>query len=132
LKLLPQSPGDLGSRLEAAFEAAFQQADRVVVVGTDAPGVDAEVVDEAFRSLKTVDLVLGPASDGGYYLLGLRDPAPELFREIPWSTGEVLEETLSRAKTAGLRWALLPVLRDLDTSKDWEEMREGLGTLFLP
>lgn len=114
----PQSPGNLGDRLEAAFRWAFQESDRVLVIGTDAPGVDAKGMEAALRTLDEADLALGPALDGGYYLLGLRDPTPELFREIPWSTAEVLEATRARARELGLEEVLLPPLRDVDTRED--------------
>jgi uncharacterized protein len=114
----PQSPGNLGDRLEAAFGWALEESDRVLVIGTDAPGVDAKEMEAALRTLEEADLVLGPALDGGYYLLGLRNPAPELFRGIPWSTAKVLEATRARARELGLEEVLLPPLRDVDTRED--------------
>ena len=122
LEFLPQVEGGLGTRLEAAFREGFGRATAVVVVGTDAPDVDSEVVEEAFRKLKEADLVLGPATDGGYYLLGLRSEAPELFQQIPWSTPAVLAATLERAKTLGLSIATLPPLPDVDTLEDLEAL----------
>ncbi|HEX7124231.1 MAG TPA: DUF2064 domain-containing protein, partial [Thermodesulfobacteriota bacterium] len=73
------------------------------------------------------DLVLGPADDGGYYLIGLRSPQPSLFEGIPWSTGAVLAETRRRAEASGLRTALLPAWFDLDTAADLERLRRSLG-----
>ncbi len=129
LRFLSQHPGQLGERLEWAFREAFRRATRVVVIGTDAPGVDAALVSEAFFRLRQVDLVLGPALDGGYYLLGLSHPAPELFAGIPWSTEKVLERTLERARARGLETALLPPLPDVDTLADWKDhlATEGLA-----
>jgi rSAM/selenodomain-associated transferase 2/rSAM/selenodomain-associated transferase 1 len=118
LELRPQAPGDLGDRLESAFRWAFREAERVVVVGTDAPDVDSEQAEAALHALEAADLVLGPALDGGYYLLGLRRPAPELFQGIPWSTPEVLGATRARARELGLTEMLLPALRDVDTLED--------------
>lgn len=128
-RFTPQATGELGERLEAAFREAFRRASRVVVVGTDAPGVDAPLVAEAFSRLRKVELVLGPAEDGGYYLLGLSRPAPQLFHRIPWSTGAVLKETMDRARTMGMEMALLPPLPDIDTLEDWEKhmTTEGLA-----
>jgi rSAM/selenodomain-associated transferase 2/rSAM/selenodomain-associated transferase 1 len=121
LEFRPQAAGSLGERLEAAFRRAFQETGRAMVIGTDAPGVDAARVKAALRALDTADLVLGPALDGGYYLLGLGRPTPELFRDIPWSTSEVLAATRSRARALGLTERLLPALRDVDTLEDWRK-----------
>lgn len=118
LDLRPQAEGELGVRLEAAFGDAFRESRRVCVVGTDAPGVDRSLVEEAFRALDTADVVLGPAEDGGYYLMALSQPAPALFREIPWSTSAVLETTEARAREAGLTVARLRTLSDVDTAAD--------------
>lgn len=118
-ELTAQVDGDLGVRMEEAIRTAFGEADRVCVVGTDAPGVDRGRVADAFQRLDEHDLVVGPARDGGYYLLGLRRPAPALFRDIPWSTPTVLERTLQRAAAAGLSVDLLPELVDVDT---WDDL----------
>jgi len=125
LEFLPQVPGDLGSRLQAAFREGFRRGTEVVVVGTDAPEVDGEVVRSAFRRLAEADLVLGPAVDGGYYLLGLTSAAPELFHDIPWSTSEVLAATRDRADSLGLRIATLPTLADVDTAEDLAGLAGG-------
>ena len=121
VEFTPQSPGGLGERVRAAVSKAFSRSERVVVVGTDAPDVDRAVVAGAFRRLDEADIVVGPARDGGYYLLGVSSPSTRLFEAIPWSTEKVLEETLSRAEEAGLSVALLPVLSDVDTAEDWRE-----------
>jgi rSAM/selenodomain-associated transferase 2/rSAM/selenodomain-associated transferase 1 len=118
IELLPQGPGDLGQRMEAAFREAFRDTEAVVVVGTDAPDVDRSVVEEAFARLGAADLVLGPATDGGYYLLGLNSEAPQLFRGVPWSTAGVMAATLQRARASGLTVAFLPLLSDVDTLED--------------
>jgi rSAM/selenodomain-associated transferase 1 len=114
-----QVTGTLGARLAAAFRRHFSGgARRVIVIGSDCPGIDACVVSRAFAALDEHDVVIGPAHDGGYYLIGLRAPAPGLFRGIAWSTGGVLELTLTRARRLGLRIALLARLRDVDTASD--------------
>jgi rSAM/selenodomain-associated transferase 2/rSAM/selenodomain-associated transferase 1 len=118
----PQAPGSLGERLETAFRWAFRETGRALVIGTDAPGVNQDLVEAALRALSAAHLVLGPALDGGYYLLGLTRPAPELFRGIPWSTEEVLKATLARARELGLTATLLPVLRDVDTLEDLKKV----------
>ncbi|MCI1187706.1 TIGR04282 family arsenosugar biosynthesis glycosyltransferase [Hymenobacter sp. DH14] len=114
-----QPEGDLGERMTAAFAAAFAAgAGRVAIIGTDCPGLRASHLTEAFAALETADVVLGPATDGGYYLLGLREPRPELFQNKTWSTDSVLADTLADAQRLGLRAALLPELRDVDTAQD--------------
>ncbi|MDB5271385.1 MAG: hypothetical protein JWP58_4425 [Hymenobacter sp.] len=114
-----QPEGDLGTRMAAAFGAAFEAgAGRVSIIGTDCPGLRALHLSQAFALLETNDLVLGPATDGGYYLLGLRRPQPELFQNKAWSTDSVLADTLADAGRLGLRVALLPTLRDVDDADD--------------
>ena len=125
----PQGEGDLGERMSRMFTRAFEVAERVVVIGTDTPAVDAGTVERALEALDTADVVLGPSSDGGYYLMGLSEPHPELFAGISWSTGSVLAETMARARGMGLRPALLEVESDIDTAADLTpEMEQRLGT----
>ena len=123
----PQPAGDLGRRLTTAFAAAFAGgAARVAVIGTDCPGLRATHLREAFAALRTHDLVLGPAADGGYYLLGLNTRLrPELFQNKQWSTATVLADTLADAQRLGLRVALLPELRDVDNAADLAAWRQG-------
>jgi len=114
-----QAGSDLGERLERAFEELLpSSADRAIVVGTDCPELDVALLDRGFGSLGSAELVLGPARDGGYYLVGLTRRAPAIFRGISWSTDRVLEQTLDRAREAGLSSTLLPRLPDLDTPED--------------
>lgn len=118
-RLAPQPPGDLGQRMEAIFEGLLEDRRRpAIAIGSDCPAVDAERLTEAAEKLEEAEVVVGPALDGGYYLLGLRRPRPELFRDIPWSTGGVTEETRRRIDDAGLRSAWLEPARDLDTPED--------------
>ncbi|MGH8648244.1 MAG: DUF2064 domain-containing protein, partial [Burkholderiales bacterium] len=91
---------------------------RALVIGTDLPTLPGSLFGEALALLDAHDLVLGPAQDGGYYLIGLRKPAPELFTGIPWSTDRVLALTQTKASAAGLKTALLPIRRDIDTLDD--------------
>jgi rSAM/selenodomain-associated transferase 1 len=115
----PQGPGDLGRRMAHAFACAFAGgARRVVLIGTDAPALGREHVEQAFEALRDHDLAIGPACDGGYYLVGLAAPRPQLFEGIAWSTATVCADTMERARTLGLRHRLLPELRDVDTLAD--------------
>ncbi len=118
-RLLPQLGPDLGARMVAAFAAAFAGgASRAAIVGTDVPGVDRARVLEAFAALDSHDVVLGPAHDGGYYLMALRRHSPALFEGIPWSTPGVLAATADRAGALGLSVHHLDPLRDIDTIED--------------
>jgi uncharacterized protein len=135
-----QAGRNLGERLESAFDAVFEQerlaevlntgpnrataspdrgpATRAIAIGVDCPRLDRKYIEQAFVALDRVDVVLGPATDGGYTLIGLRAPAPLLFRAIDWGTRRVLEQTRERARSAGLAIRLLEPLADLDTPAD--------------
>ena len=124
-RYLPQGPGDLGERIARVFEVLGGKGQPVLVVGSDCPGMTASRIRAAAERLGRADVVLGPTLDGGYYLIGLRKPRPELFRDIPWSTAAVFETTRSRAQEAGLRVELLEAARDLDTPEDLYEWYAG-------
>lgn len=122
----PQGVGDLGQRLVAAFDDAFaRDAERVAAIGSDCPYVTAEDIRAAWSALSRCDVVLGPAGDGGYWLIGLRSAQPELFHDIPWSTDQVLRTTMIRIQTAGLSVQLLRTLEDVDTEADWKRFLAG-------
>jgi rSAM/selenodomain-associated transferase 1 len=121
LEYQPQPEGDLGDRMVAAFREAFRQGyGAVVMIGTDCPGIDLEILTTAFDLLERQELVLGPARDGGYYLIGLQRLIPELFRSIPWSTPEVFRQTVAAAASLDLTSAYLPELADVDLPEDLE------------
>ena len=116
----PQGDGDLGQRLQSAFQRAFQAgAKHVAIIGSDCPAVKVEDIREAWGGLQTHDVVLGPATDGGYWLIGLRQPQPALFRDVHWSTEDVFAETIQRVQHAGLSVQLLRELADVDTEREW-------------
>jgi len=118
-----QEEGDLGARMRLAFRKGFRQGwKRVVLIGSDLPDLTPAIIRESFERLTNHDLVLGPARDGGYYLIGLKANRPELFgNPIIWGTKEVLEKTLITADQLGLRTALLARLRDVDRPEDLNE-----------
>ncbi len=119
VKLIDQIGNDLGARMQQAFDALFAKGyQRVLIVGTDIPSLPLEHYKQALALLETNDLVLGPALDGGYYLIGLTRPAPTLFADIPWSTDRVLSLTREKATALELKTALLPPWRDIDTIDD--------------
>ena len=110
---------DLGSRMAQAFQSALGSSyQSAIIMGTDIPGITAPLITMAYKSLQDHDMVLGPTVDGGYYLIGLRAPAPKLFENIPWSTDTVFSLTEEKAKAIGLSVKILPRLRDLDTVED--------------
>ena len=117
---------DLGTRLTEAFHQAFREGmRRVIIVGTDCPALTPRLLTQALQSLHENDLVLGPAVDGGYYLVGLRRAVPELFRDVKWGTDGVLQETLRRAAKSGLAVTLLQTEGDVDRPEDlhrWERV----------
>src|SRR5207253_9973281 len=118
-RLLPQEGDDLGTRMSGAMQKAFGLGHRTVILtGTDVPTFTRSHLTQAVDHLITHDVVLGPTLDGGYYLIGLRAPVPELFQGIAWSTVGVLEETRKTAAAKGLSVALLPPCRHLDTVED--------------
>jgi uncharacterized protein len=117
-----QDDGDLGQRMGRAFADAFEDgAERVVIVGSDLPGLTPDLLRDALALLGGHPAVLGPARDGGYYLLGLHQSMPDLFRDVPWSTDRALEVTLERFAAAGITPAMLPELNDVDTADDLPE-----------
>ena len=117
--LLEQIQGDLGRRMHQVFCSVFDSGYRsAVVVGTDLPTVHAELFRQALKGLADHDVVLGPSVDGGYYLIGLNNPAVELFSDIPWSTDQVLTFTQEKAQGLNLSVQLLTEQRDLDTQTD--------------
>ena len=132
-----QSGGDLGCRMETAFSRAFQdRCPRALLFGTDIPGLSAPVLEQAVDRLKEKDVVLGPSTDGGYWLIGLKKNA-DLFKGIAWGSEQVLAQTLDRAGRLGLSTALLDPLTDVDTMEDvhkllpdWEDSRPYLSVII--
>jgi rSAM/selenodomain-associated transferase 2/rSAM/selenodomain-associated transferase 1 len=117
--------GDLGQRMHRAFEDAFRSGyNRAVVIGCDCPRIDTDCLSEAFSSLKNNDMVIGPATDGGYYLIGLNKPTPELFTGIDWGTDSVYRKTIAIAQDQELRIAQLAELCDIDTPGDLDLCRD--------
>lgn len=128
VRLRRQSGDGLGARLRHAFEAAFREGvGRAAVLGTDHPTLPPERIDEAFRTVESADAALGPTRDGGYYLLALArgawPRAAGLFREVPWSTGEVAEVTRRRAREEGLTLSSLPGWYDVDEPEELDRLR---------
>ena len=120
----PQVPGDLGLKMAGAFMAlSGTGCERALLVGSDIPEIDKDILQKGFNSLEEHDVVFGPSADGGYYLLGLRTASMKhlgnlLFSDIPWSTENVLRLSLERIRRHGYTVFLLPVLQDIDRPED--------------
>ena len=124
LNYLLQGEGDLGKRMENSFLSAFNKgAQEVVIIGIDCPNLSAEVLAQAFEKINNCDLLLGPAVDGGYYLIGLKRAIGELFINIDWGTAKVLQQTVDIAQQLNLSVGYLATLADVDRPEDlpiWE------------
>ncbi|UCE54812.1 MAG: TIGR04283 family arsenosugar biosynthesis glycosyltransferase [Desulfobacterales bacterium] len=130
----PQQEGDIGQRMCFALDDAFQSGTKAaIIIGTDIPGITIDSLKNAFEKLKTNDLIFGPASDGGYYLIGIKEVSwseanPQLFSGINWGTAEVLNQTLHLADKLGLGYSLLETLDDVDQPEDlyaWQQCAEA-------
>lgn len=128
--LHPQTGDDLGQRMAHALTAALKDHEHAVLIGTDCPGLTTKDLDRAFAALEEgADAVFGPASDGGYYLVGLRQPRPGLFSGIDWGSDRVLSQTRSRACELGLDCRLLATRRDLDTPADLQAFQDRVAVM---
>lgn len=121
-----QGDGDLGARMDRALTRALARWPQALLIGTDAPALDAAQLRAAAGALAApADAVFVPALDGGYALVGLRRPAPALFADLAWSTAGVMAETRRRAEAAGLRWTELPAVPDIDEAADLVHLPPG-------
>jgi rSAM/selenodomain-associated transferase 1 len=126
-RLLPQNGADLGQRLRAATSSLLERCDRAVIIGSDSPDLPVQYIRRAFQRLKHKDVVLGPAADGGYYLVGLRAPAPVLFEGVRWGSDAVLRQTIDNVARAGLSLHSLPVWYDVDDEPSLRLLRTMLA-----
>jgi rSAM/selenodomain-associated transferase 1 len=121
--LIPQQGATLGERIGGTLAALLEDHSSVVLIGSDSPDLPAEFITRAFEMLRgPTEVVLGPANDGGYYLLGMRSMQPILFERIHWSTAVVAQQTRARAAEVGLQVADLPPWHDLDTVADLQAL----------
>ena len=125
VELSRQADGDLGARMSHAFERWLARVPQVLLIGTDAPALDAALLRRAAQALDEADAVFVPAHDGGYALVGLRRPSPSLFENMPWSTSAVMAHTRERLAAAGLRCAELPPVADIDEAADLIHLPAG-------
>ena len=133
ISLWAQGEGDLGARMQRAFESALVHAARAILIGSDIPALSAQYLRDAERALAGGDdVVIGPAEDGGYVLVGLSRCDPELFRGIPWGGAKVLPETRRRIAALGWRLSELPALWDVDRPEDLERLPQEMRESFMP
>lgn len=124
----PQGDGKLGERLQRAVQEAFAtEPTPVVVVGCDCPELNEDDLIEAGRLLATQQVVFGPTNDGGYWLVGLKRPLPQLFRGISWGTSRVLDQSIVAANRQGLNWGLLRELDVIETEADWRAWQKRMA-----
>lgn len=115
--LRPQFRGNLGERMKRAFSHTLAKTKQAILIGTDCIDVDRSLILKAFQDLEKSDLVLGPAKDGGYYLIGCKRVYPAIFTEIDWGTERVFSQTLRVAEKLKLHVSCLPQLEDIDTGE---------------
>ncbi|MDQ3046038.1 MAG: TIGR04282 family arsenosugar biosynthesis glycosyltransferase [Bacteroidota bacterium] len=124
---LKQEGENLGERMFNAFKLTFAAGfENVIIIGTDCHLLTAEILNSAFKHLKESDYVIGPAEDGGYYLLGMKNPDKTLFENKQWSTESVFQNTLQDITIQGKTAFLLPILTDVDTEKDLGVLKQML------
>ncbi len=127
LRLIPQEGMTLGDRMHHAFEVTFAEGSkRSVIIGTDVPELDLLTLEQAFNSLSHQDAVIGPSSDGGYYLLGMNAPTKELFDDVAWSSETVYHETIQRLSRLNLSFAQFDELADIDTIADYKAYQDRM------
>lgn len=117
-QLTHQKGHDLGHRMQTALESALQHASCAILIGTDAPSLDHEVIEAAFAALASNGAVFAPAFDGGYTLIGLRAPVHELFHDIEWGSARVMQTSRDRLRAAKKTWHELPPMHDIDEPSD--------------
>ena len=123
-----QQGADLGERMYNALVSGLGRFERVVLIGSDCPGIDRDYLVQAFAALERADIVLGPALDGGYVLIGARRVPPQMFSGISWGTASVFAETTDSLRRLGLDWAELTPLADIDRPEDlaiWAALGAG-------
>lgn len=125
VRLTEQGTGDLGLRMHRAFARSLMHHGRVLLIGTDAPSLDAAVLRQAASALQDHDAVFVPALDGGYALVGQRRADPRWFSDMRWSHDRVMEDTRERLRAAGVRWAELPAVADIDEPADLVHLPPG-------
>lgn len=114
-----QQGSNLGERMAGAFKQGVEEGfKKILIIGSDCPGISAEIIENGFDRLNQYDVVIGPSEDGGYYLIGSKEFIPQIFIKIPWSTENVFPETIRILQNKSLSYSQLPALNDIDTEED--------------
>ncbi|MBI2390042.1 MAG: TIGR04282 family arsenosugar biosynthesis glycosyltransferase [Deltaproteobacteria bacterium] len=124
--IIPQGEGDLGARLERVLRHALSTAPWAIAIGSDSPGLPRHLLISAIDALSTHEAVIGPADDGGFYLLGLREVPARAFDQVPWSTDRACAATATALRARGLRVAELPRWFDVDVVEDLDRLRDAI------
>jgi len=122
-----QKGHSLGERMKLGFQQAFEDGyKKAVIIGSDCAQLQQEHLQKAYAALDSTDVVIGPAQDGGYYLLGMRTYLPNLFNDIDWSSERVFKQTVAKIIQGGNTYSTLETLNDVDTEADWHEVKDKL------
>lgn len=114
-----QSGIDLGARMANAFNEVLQTHSKAIIIGSDCPYITSQIIDHSFHLLSNNDVILGPAIDGGYYLLGMKSTSPSIFESMPWSESNLYEKTIEKLNQLNFTHSSLIQLEDIDTEEEW-------------
>ena len=120
---LEQTEGDLGEKMTHAFDYVLQYHQKAIIIGSDCPDIGTEEINQCIQLLDDQDIVIGPTTDGGYYLLGCKKLYPSIFKSIDWSTSSVLSQTINKIEQQGNSCILLRTHSDIDTEEDWNRFK---------
>lgn len=114
-----QSGIDLGARMANAFNEVLQTHSKAIIIGSDCPYITSQIIDHSFHLLSNNDVILGPAIDGGYYLLGMKSTSPSIFESMPWSESNLYEKTIEKLNQLNYTYTSLIKMEDIDTEEEW-------------
>lgn len=122
-----QCPGNIGVRMHHALLSAFDKgAEKAVLIGTDVPGINWSILNQAFENVNDQSVVIGPTRDGGYYLVGMANPGVNIFKNVTWSSPEVLCQTIRNIEKQNFSAVLLPELMDIDNEQELRQWQSSL------
>ena len=122
-----QTGNDLGERMKVAFQSILQRHSKCIIIGSDCPYISEKLIESAFTSLDQNDVVIGPAKDGGYYLLGMNKLILEIFTDMAWSQQHLLTQTKAKLDELNYSYCELDILEDIDTLKEWENYKKSIN-----
>ncbi|MCI1267750.1 MAG: TIGR04282 family arsenosugar biosynthesis glycosyltransferase [Saprospiraceae bacterium] len=118
---------DLGARMANAFNEVLQTHSKAIIIGSDCPYITGQIIDHSFHLLSNNDVILGPAKDGGYYLLGMKSTSPSLFVSMPWSESNLYEKTIEKLNQLNYTYTSLIKMEDIDTEEEWNRYVQTQG-----